>query len=75
MTPDTTLGDAKRIPGWEQVLGALEQGVMQGAPEGDPMFEAMMREMPLHALKSFSGGAVNDEMLNQIVGALNAIQQ
>ena len=48
---------------------------MQGAPEGDPMFEAMMREMPLHALKSFSGGAVNDEMLNQIVGALNAIQQ
>ena len=75
VTPDTTLGDAKRIPGWEQVLGALEQGVMQGAPEGDPMFEAMMREMPLHALKSFSGGAVNDEMLNQIVGALNAIQQ
>ena len=36
---------------------------------------AMIRFMPLHALKSFSNGAFTDEMLAGIVYGLNAIQQ
>lgn len=75
VTPDTTLGDAKKIPGWEQVIGQLAQAMAQNAPQGDAMFDAMMREMPLHALKSFGGGAVNDAVLEQIVAGLNAIQR
>ncbi len=85
VTPDTTFGDAMTIPGWDKVLAPLLQamgGMFGGAGDkgsmgesGDAMFEAMMKFMPLHGLKSFSQGALTDEMLGQMVAALNAIQK
>ena len=39
------------------------------------MMEAMVGFMPLHALKSFGGGQVSDEMLKRLVAALNGIQE
>lgn len=86
VTADTTMGDAMTIPGNEQVLGpvlgalaAMFGGVSDHekamGEAGGEMMAAMIRFMPLHALKSFSNGAFTDEMLAGIVYGLNAIQQ
>lgn len=61
------------------MLTALSQNfgggedAMGGA--ADEMTNAMVRYMPLHALKSLSGGAFTDEAMQKVVSALNAMQE
>ena len=82
VTPDTTFGDIMAIPGYEKVLGPLLAAMGQtfgGADASmggaaDEMMNAMIRYMPLHGLKSFSGGAFTDENMAGVVQALNAMQ-
>lgn len=82
VTPDTTLGDIMTIPGYETVLGALFAQLNQtfGGGEADlggasnQMMDAMIRYMPLHAMKSFSGGTFTNDLMTQAVDALNKLQ-
>ena len=70
-----------RIPGSEAILKPITDGLAAqfgSVPEDDSMsgmMEAMVGFMPLHALKSFGGGQVSDEMLKRLVAALNGIQE
>ena len=87
VTADTTFGDIMKIAGSQQVLAPVlaHMGGMFAPPAedeehpmgeaGNAMMEAMMKYMPLHALKSFSQGAFTDEMLMGMVCALNDIQK
>ena len=81
VTMDTTFGDLMRIPGSEAILKPITDGLAAqfgSVPEDDSMsgmMEAMVGFMPLHALKSFGGGQVSDEMLKRLVAALNGIQE
>ncbi len=58
----------------EMMKKAQENSPFAGADEseaiGDAMWEAMMRFMPIKSLKSF--GMVNDEQMEQLLGAIGA---
>ena len=88
VTADTTFGDMRAIPGADQVLAPLLQGLagmfgsMAEGEEGSgmgsaaaEMADAMLRYMPLHGLVGFSQGAFSVDQMNQIIAALNAIQR
>ena len=81
VTMDTTFGDLMKIPGSEAILKPITDGLAAqfgGVPEDDSMsgmMEAMVGFMPLHTLKSFGGGRVSDEMLEDLVAELNRIQE
>lgn len=88
VTADTTFGDMRAIPGADQVLAPLLQGMagmfgsMAEGEEGSgmgsaaaEMADAMLRYMPLHGLVGFSQGAFSVDQMNQIIAALNAIQR
>ena len=81
VTMDTTFGDLMKIPGSQPILQPVMGGMMAqfgGVPEDDSMsgmMEAMVGFMPLHALKSFGGGQVSDKMLEELIAALNRIQE
>ena len=81
VTMDTTFGDLMKIPGSQPILQPVMGGMMAqfgGVPEDDSMsgmMDAMVGFMPLHALKSFGGGQVSDEMLEELIAALNRIQE
>lgn len=81
VTMDTTFGDLIKIPGSQPILQPVMGGMMAqfgGVPEDDSMsgmMDAMVGFMPLHALKSFGGGQVSDKMLEELIAALNRIQE
>ena len=78
---DTTFGDLMKIPGSQPILQPVMGGMTAqfgGVPEDDSMsgmMDAMVGFMPLHALKSFGGGQVSDKMLEEMIAALNRIQE
>ena len=81
VTMDTTFGDLMKIPGSQPILQPVMGGMTAqfgGVPEDDSMsgmMDAMVGFMPLHALKSFGGGQVSDKMLEELIAALNRIQE
>ena len=81
VTMDTTFGDLMKIPGSQPILQPVMGGMTAqfgGVPEDDSMsgmMDAMVGFMPLHALKSFGGGQVSDKMLEEMIAALNRIQE
>lgn len=81
VTMDTTFGDLMKIPGSQPILQPVMGGMMAqfgGVPADDSMsgmMNAMVGFMPLHALKSFGGGQVSDKMLEEMIAALNRIQE
>ena len=81
VTMDTTFGDLMKIPGSQPILQPVMGGMMAqfgGVPEDDSMsgmMNAMVGFMPLHALKSFGSGQVSDKMLEEMIAALNRIQE
>ena len=87
VTGDSTMGDILTIPGAREVLkdilAPMEQtfGSHDSSEEssmgesGGAMMEAMINYMPLHALKSFSGGQFTDEIMNGVIAGLNAMQE
>lgn len=81
VTMDTTFGDLMKIPGSQPILQPVMGGMMAqfgGVPEDDSMsgmMNAMVGFMPLHALKSFGGGQISDKMLEEMIAALNRIQE
>ncbi|MCM3174862.1 glycoside hydrolase family 3 C-terminal domain-containing protein [Paenibacillus sp. MER 99-2] len=77
-TRNSTLGDIQRDPANKQLL---EQALKQfqeasgfgGDDAGDhaDMMDAMMKYMPLRALVAFSGGAMSEEDMNELLEKLN----
>ena len=77
-TRNSTLGDIQRDPAHKKLL---EQALQQfqeasgfgGEDAGDhaDMMDAMMKYMPLRALVAFSGGAMTEEAMNELLEQLN----
>ncbi len=77
-TRNSTLGDIQRDPANKKLL---EQALKQfqeasgfgGDDAGDhaDMMDAMMKYMPLRALVAFSGGAMSEEDMNELLEKLN----
>ncbi|MCP1182122.1 glycoside hydrolase family 3 C-terminal domain-containing protein [Paenibacillus sp. 1781tsa1] len=77
-TRNSTLGDIQRDPAHKKLL---EQALQQfqeasgfgGDDAGDhaDMMDAMMKYMPLRALVAFSGGAMTEEAMNELLEQLN----
>ncbi|WP_145326181.1 beta-glucosidase family protein [Paenibacillus xylanexedens] len=77
-TRNSTLGDIQRNPAHKQLLGqALQQFQEASGFGGDDagdhadMMDAMMKYMPLRALVAFSGGAMTEEAMNELLEKLN----
>ena len=82
LTADSTVGDAGRIPGALDLLWQLQRGKDAGkSMEGETdaaseaispeMIQAMMNEMPIHALSSFAG--ISREKLLRLVDQMNQL--
>lgn len=74
---DTPIGDILALPGAAQQLAPLVRGFTQ-ATVGDEkdaptaaMFEAVLRYLPLHALRSFGGDTFTSEMMDAFIAQLN----
>jgi beta-glucosidase len=77
-TMDSTLGDVMDTPQGKPIADQIMQGIhafLQTADEGSAlspeMIAAMMRDMPLHTIASFSEGRMDGDMLQGMVRALN----
>lgn len=77
-TRNSTLGDIQRDPAHKQLLDqALQQFQKASGFGGDDagdhadMMDAMMKYMPLRALVAFSGGAMTEEAMNELLEQLN----
>ena len=84
VTADTTFGDIRKIPGADEALQPVIGGIMQAFGTMDnasmggaanEMASAMVRDMPLHGLKSFGNGQLTDESIEAMVRQLNEIQK
>ena len=87
VTMDTTLGDLMTIPGASEALGELagritlldtqKEETTAAAQEAisTEMQAAMMRDMTVHSLCSFSGGALTRDDLQALVDRLNRLQK
>ncbi|WP_337099937.1 beta-glucosidase family protein [Paenibacillus sp. YIM B09110] len=80
-TRNTTIGDLLADPARRPIIeGIMKQqqptGEAEAANHGDAseMVEAIMKYMPLRALISFSGGAMSEAHLDQILDALNEVK-
>ncbi len=78
-TLDSTLGDIMDTPQGKpfidqifQGLSALTQAAGEGSAVSREMMAAMMRDLPLHAIASFSQGQLGRETLEGIVCSLNS---
>lgn len=88
VTLDTTFGDISRIPGAKALIDQLTGGRLMDigtAAEDDPsaaaaeaissdMMEAMMRDMPIHAIRSFTDGRFSLDQLRALTAQLNEMQ-
>ncbi|CAM4491619.1 beta-glucosidase family protein [Paenibacillus xylanexedens] len=77
-TRNSTLGDIQRDPAHKQLLDQALQQFQEasgfgGNDAGDhaDMMDAMMKYMPLRALVAFSGGAMTEEAMNELLEQLN----
>ncbi|WP_419891036.1 beta-glucosidase family protein [Paenibacillus xylanexedens] len=77
-TRNSTLGDIQRDPAHKQLLDQALQHFQEasgfgGDDAGDhaDMMDAMMKYMPLRALVAFSGGAMTEEAMNELLEQLN----
>ena len=75
VTMDSTFGDVVKIPGAREII-ERRSTIMQGAPvTGEEvnfeMMEAMMRDMPLHAMCSFADGNVTRKDVAALVNMIN----
>ncbi|MCP1424667.1 beta-glucosidase [Paenibacillus xylanexedens] len=77
-TRNSTLGDIQRDPAHKKLLDqALQQFQEASGFGGDDagdhadMMDAMMKYMPLRALVAFSGGAMTEEAMNELLEQLN----
>ena len=75
---NSTLGDIMAFPGGQEIVEMVLQGmqmITQAAGEGSPisreMMEAMIRDMPLRAILSFSGGKMSLGALLDLISKLN----
>jgi beta-glucosidase len=75
---DSTLGDVMNEPQGKDISDQIMQGIpafLQAADEGSAlspeMIAAMMRDMPLHTIVSFSEGRIDRETLNGMIRTLN----
>ena len=78
VTMDSTFGDVVKIPGAREII-EKRSTIMQGAPvTGDEvnfeMMEAMMRDMPLHAMCSFADGNVTRADVKALVDMINEMR-
>lgn len=78
VTRDSTIGDILALPGGQQALAPLMRhfgGVLSGGDKADAtvaaMMEAMVRDLPLHTLRSFAGELFTDEVMDGIIEAMN----
>ena len=78
VTPDTTIGDILALPGGPHALSPLMagfSGIMGTGEETDAttgaMIQAMMKDLPLHALRSFAGDLFTEEVMWGLIDALN----
>ncbi|MET3938423.1 beta-glucosidase [Paenibacillus sp. PvP094] len=78
-TRNSTLGDIQRDPAnkklLEQAMQQFQEASGMGgddAGEHADMMAAMMKYMPLRALVAFSGGAMSEEAMNQLLDQLNS---
>ena len=78
-TMDSTLGDIMDTPQGKpfidqifQGLTALTQAAGEGSAVSQEMMAAMMRDLPLHAIASFSQGQLSRDTLESIVSSLNS---
>ncbi|SEK60893.1 beta-glucosidase [Paenibacillus sp. OK003] len=75
---NTALGELLSNPKTMAVLGQLQGFAPQGAENAhsdavsSEMIQASMRYMPLRALIPFTGGALTEELLSQLLAGLNA---
>lgn len=75
---NTALGELLSNPKTMAVLGQLHGFAPQGAENAhsdavsSEMIQASMRYMPLRALIPFTGGALTEELLSQLLAGLNA---
>ncbi len=73
---NTTLGELMAEPRTAPILQHLQSMAPQSAEPSDAvsadMMAAMMRDLPLRALLSFSGGAMTEETLSMLLEQFNA---
>lgn len=73
---NTALGELLSNPKTMAVLGQLQGFAPQGNAHSDAvsseMIQASMRYIPLRALIPFTGGALTEELLSQLLAGLNA---
>ncbi len=77
-TMDSTLGDVMDVPQGKvfvdqimQGMQALTQASGEGSALSSEMVAAMLRDMPLHTIASFSGGRMDRDTLQGMIRALN----
>lgn len=72
-TRNSTIGDLMDNPkGMEIISQMMKQFAPQGDSEnGSDMFEAMMKDMPIRVLSTFSGGEFSDDMIDNLLQSLN----
>ncbi|SDY14781.1 beta-glucosidase [Evansella caseinilytica] len=80
---NTTVGDVMSNPALAEQGAHLIKQLTKGSPifdtgddheKGSEMMEAMLRYMPLRALVNFSGGAVTEEKLTEVINKLNGTE-
>jgi beta-glucosidase len=77
-TMDSTLGDVMDAPHgksfMDQIMNRMQffaEAADEGSAVSPEMMAAMMRDMPLHTIVSFSGGKIDRDALQGMVRALN----
>ena len=75
ITMDSTFGDVMAIPAGKAIVEANAHQLLAAPVTGDEvnleMMEAMMRDMPLHAMCSFSGGQLKRADIAALVEKIN----
>ncbi len=77
-TMDSTLGDVMDIPQGKVFVDQIMQGMQafahaadEGSALSPEMMAAMMRDMPMHTIVSFSEGKIDKDALQGVIRALN----
>lgn len=77
ITKDSAIGDVKKHPRYHEIFEEMVNAAMPAAEDGNvddgtkAMMEAVMREMPLRSLTSFSGGKVTEVELDKAIKKIN----
>ena len=78
VTTDSTFGDLLAIPGARAFIEKHASSLLAAPVTGDEvnleMMEAMMRDMPVHAMCSFAGGQLQRKDIEALVEQINALR-